>query len=136
MAYRYESSHFEAENEAFSYNSMGHMGHNGHNSHLGFGNGMGHHQIGGCSNYGQANSGYGMGLQHGMGHQLGLGHNHGMGMGHNHGNGFHHGGGQMASGYAMSQENNYYSSHNSYNPCKKVIFHIESFFQLLFSVLS
>ncbi|CAO2837721.1 unnamed protein product [Amaranthus hypochondriacus] len=146
MAYSCGSSYFQAENEAeFSYNSMGHKA---HNSLIGLGNSMGHNPIAGYgmghagSGYGMGHAGSGYGMGHagsgyGMGHAssgYGMGHaSSGYGMGHassgygmglNHEMGLHYGGGQMgSSSYSMSQESSqessFYSSKNSYNPCKR-----------------
>lgn len=138
MAYRYQSS-YEAENQDYSYSSMGavggmggmgavggmgsmgtmgamggmgNMGHNAHNSRLGCENGLGSSQMGGYSSYGNANSGYGLGNHHGQGYH------------HN-----RHGGGALASNYAMNQGGSFYSGNNSCDPCPRVIFYIEFIFK-------
>ncbi|XP_021753866.1 abscisic acid and environmental stress-inducible protein-like [Chenopodium quinoa] len=108
MAYRYQSSYSEAENENYSYSSMGGMGymeHSAHNSHHGLGNGMYGSQMAGYSSYGHANTGYGMGHHNGMGNYYGQGYNHG--------------GGGLASNYAMNHESSYYSGNNPCDPCKR-----------------
>lgn len=135
MAYRYQSAYSQAENEEYSYSSLGHMGHNAHSSQYGLGNSWGNSQMGaGYSSYGSANSGYGLGSANSgyglssasSGYGLGSA-NSGYGMGHQQALSYqsnHLGGAGLGSNYAMSQESSFYSGagNNSCDPCRAVIF--------------